>query len=149
MTQGDRMMLSAVDDAKDKPGTLRALSDAIKAQKEAKAVIWKAIFPPMVLLPGVAGFSYVLATQSIPIIVKVAPPEVWTPFNQAVRDVAEYLANHGAITAIGVIAAIVAFAYALPRWKALSPTSHISLKIRSTVCNGYCFSVCDSVAVNR
>ena len=117
MPQGDRMMLSAVDDARDKPGTLRALSDAIKAQKEAKAVIWKAIFPPMILLPGVAGFSYVLATQSIPIIVKVAPPEVWTPFNQAVRSFAEYMADYGSITAIGVVAAIAAFAFALPRWK--------------------------------
>ena len=107
MPQNDRMMLAAVDEAKDKPGTLRALAAAIKSQKDAKSVIWKAIFPPMVLIPGVAGFSYVLATQSIPIIVKVAPPEVWTPFNMSVRVVAETLASHGGMIVLGVIGAIV------------------------------------------
>jgi len=117
MPQNDRMMLAAVDEAKDKPGTLRALAAAIKSQKEAKSVIWKAIFPPMVLIPGVAGFSYVLATQSIPIIVKVAPPEVWTPFNMSVRIVSEIVASHGGLIVASVIGAIAAFTYALPRWK--------------------------------
>lgn len=117
MPDSDKLMLAALDDAKDKPATLRALADAIRQQKEARSVVLKAILPPLVLIPGVAGFSYVLATQSIPIIVKVAPPEVWTPFNQSVRDFAEIIAAHGGKIVIGVLATIIGFSMMLPRWK--------------------------------
>lgn len=117
MPKEDQLMLSAVDQAKDKAETLRSLVTAIREQKQARALIYKSMFPPMVMLPGVFIFSYVLATQSIPIIAKIAPPEVWTPYNAAVRDFSENVANHG-FKVMGILLALVVFmAYQMPRWK--------------------------------
>ena len=116
MPREDQMMLSAVDAAKDKPSTLRALATALREQQEARAILWKAVIPPMILLPGVAGFSYVMATQSIPVIVKIAPPEVWTPYNQAVRTFAETVSNHGGAIVLGLVLFVTAFSFSLPRW---------------------------------
>ncbi|HEX4918658.1 MAG TPA: type II secretion system F family protein [Limnobacter sp.] len=117
MPKEDRLMLSAVDYSKDKPETLRSLVTAIREQKQAKALITKAMFPPLVMLPGVFIFSYILATQSIPVISKIAPPEVWTPYNAAVRDFSEHVANHG-FKVLGAMAALIGYmAYQMPRWK--------------------------------
>ena len=62
------------------------------------------------------AFCYVLATKSIPIIVQIAPPEVWTTFNSAVRTTAEFFANQGGKTLIVVVAVGLYFMYQLPRW---------------------------------
>jgi type II secretory pathway component PulF len=116
MPREDRMMLSAVDASKDKPATLRALATALREQQEARSILWRAVVPPAILLPGVAGFSYVMATQSIPVIVKIAPPEVWTPYNQAVRTFAETVSNHGGSILLGVVLCVTLFSISLPRW---------------------------------
>ncbi len=116
MPREDLMMLSAVDAAKDKPSTLRALASALREQQEARSILWKAVIPPTILLPGVAGFSYVMATQSIPVIIKIAPPEVWTPYNQAVRTFAETVSNHGGSILLGIVVCVTLFSMSLPRW---------------------------------
>lgn len=110
----DRMMLSAVDSSQDKAKTLLALCQAINEQNASKKVIFGALFPPMILVPAVAVFCYVLSTQTIPIIVKIAPPEVWTPFNSAVRGFSEFISNNGLYLLLGVIASIIAYTRALP-----------------------------------
>lgn len=111
----DRMMLSAVDSSQDKAKTLMALCTAINEQNASKKVIWQALLPPMILVPAVAVFCYVLSTQTLPIIVKIAPPEVWTPFNSAVRAFSEFVSNQGAYLLMAVVASIVAFTKALPK----------------------------------
>ncbi|MCR2747609.1 type II secretion system F family protein [Limnobacter parvus] len=112
----DRLLLSSVDFSKDKPETLRALVSAIREQKEAKSLLIKALVPPFIMLPGVFIFSYILATQSIPVIAKIAPPEVWTPFNASVRNFSEGVADYGFLV-IGAMASLVLFfAYQMPRW---------------------------------
>ncbi len=112
----DRLLLSSVDFSKNKPETLRALVLAIREQKQAKTLLIKAMVPPFIMLPGVFAFSYILATQSIPIIAKIAPPEVWTPFNASVRNFSEGVADYGFLV-LGTIAALVLFfAYQMPRW---------------------------------
>lgn len=116
MPAQDRLMLSAVDVSKDKAGTLRSLITAVEEQRSARSLMIRALMPPMILLPGVFIFSYVLATQSIPVIVKVAPPEVWTPFNAGVRWFSEQVAAHG-FQVVGVMLVLIAlFMYQLPRW---------------------------------
>lgn len=116
MPQSDRLMLSALDDSKNKGKTLRALAQAIDEQKKAKSVILKAILPPLVLIPGVAGFAYVLSTKSIPVIAKIAPPQVWTPYNQAVRDAADLVANQGFMLMLSGALLLTVFLLSLPRW---------------------------------
>ncbi|MDX1668282.1 MAG: type II secretion system F family protein [Limnobacter sp.] len=117
MPKSDALILSAVDSSPEKHVTLRSLAGAIRSQKEAKAVVMKALFPPLVLIPGVAGFCYVLSTQSLPIIVKIAPPEVWTPFNQAVRSFSEGVSNHSVAIVLTTLGIIIGYAQLLPRWK--------------------------------
>ncbi len=113
----DRLLLASVDFSKNKPETLRALVSAIREQKEAKAMLRKALIPPFIMLPGVFIFSYILATKSIPVISKIAPPEVWTPYNAAVRSFSEGVANYGFLV-LGLLAAMVMFfGYQMPRWK--------------------------------
>lgn len=117
MPSGDRLMLTALDTAKDKVAVLHALREGIAQQREAKAVIFKAILPPLILLPGVGGFSWVMATRSLPVIVDIAPPQVWTNFNMAVRLFSEFVASNGLLTVAIVGAAVTALGYAMPRWK--------------------------------
>jgi type II secretory pathway component PulF len=113
----DKLLLASVDFSKDKPETLRALVTAISEQKMAKSLLIKALVPPFIMLPAVFIFSYILATQSIPIIAKIAPPEVWTPYNAAVRSFSEGVADYGFLV-LGTIAALVLFfGYQLPRWR--------------------------------
>jgi len=57
-----------------------------------------------------------LATQSIPVIVKMAPPAVWTPFNQSVRTFAEAIQRDGGWMALATICTTVLVTCALPRW---------------------------------
>lgn len=116
MPAGDRMMLSALDDAPDKAALMRQIAHNVREQKKLIGIVKGKVIPPMLILPGAFIFSYVMATQSLPIIVKIAPPEVWTFFNMAVRLFAEFVAKYGLIS-IGVIALLgTFFVYQLPRW---------------------------------
>lgn len=116
MPKSDQLILSALDSSRDLEGTLQSLAKAIERQREARATILKAIFPPLILIPGVAGFCYVLATQSLPIIVKIAPPEVWTPFNEAVRLFSEAIYHWSIPGLISISILIAAYLLCLPRW---------------------------------
>ena len=116
MPESDKLMLAALDDAPDKPALLRTLAQAVLAQKEIVSIVRGKLIPPMLLLPGAFAFAYVLATKSIPIIVQIAPPEVWTTFNQSVRVFAEFVAAHGGKAVLSVIVLTMLFIYWLPRW---------------------------------
>lgn len=119
MPHTDMVLLAAADSAGEKE-LVRVINDlctALEEQSQAKSILLKALVTPMVLLPGMGAFAYVLSSQSIPIIEKVAPVEVWTPFNQLVRTIANII-NHGAIYMIvAAVAFFVLMAYALPNWK--------------------------------
>lgn len=112
----DRMMLSAVRYAQDKPAVLRALAEAIRVQKSMRSVMKKAVLPPLLILPGIFVYAYVMASESIPILVQMAPPEVWTPFNMFVRRFAEFIGNHAATVVMLALAAVALVRYQLPRW---------------------------------
>lgn len=126
--KSDHMMLNALDSTKDKSATLRALADGVEEQGKATALIKKNLIAPLVILPGVGVFIYVLATQSIPIIVEIAPASVWTPFNQAVRSFAEFFATkwHYVLLAIGFL--IAGGYYMLPNWSGATRTRIENLK---------------------
>lgn len=116
MPASDKLMLAALDDAPDKPALLRTLAAAVVSQKEIVKIVKGKVIPPLLLLPGAFGFSWVLATKSIPIITQIAPAEVWTPFNQAVRVFAEFVAAHGGTTVGLIVVSGIFFTYQLPRW---------------------------------
>lgn len=118
MPQNDMIMLAAVDTASEKDFVriLNDLVDAITLQKTAKSELRAALRAPAVLIPGIAIFAYVLSSQAIPIIEKIAPPEVWTPFNSAVRFVANLISNGGFYAMLAAVVFIAGFVYFLPRW---------------------------------
>lgn len=117
MPKSDLMMLAAVDQSRDQPATLRALSASLIEQGLAKKLIVQSLITPMLLIPGAASFAYVLSTQAIPVIEKTAPPEVWTPFNSAVRGQAHLINSYGLTLSVAAIAAVALFLYSLRRWK--------------------------------
>lgn len=117
MPKSDLMMLAAVDQSKDQPATLLALSAALVEQGLAKKVVLQALVTPLMLIPGMAAFAYVLSTQAIPVIEKTAPPEVWTQFNSAVRGCAHFISSYGIYTSVIAIVAVVIFGFSLSRWR--------------------------------
>ena len=118
MPANDMMMLAAGDSAKehDLIKVLRDLCAALNEQAEAKKVIFKSMITPMLLVPGMAIFAYVLSSQSIPIIEKVAPQEVWTTFNNSVRVFANVINHAGAYVALAVALFGSILWYSLSRW---------------------------------
>lgn len=116
MPASDRLMLTAIDYTRNKPETFRMLAESLRQQAQVIEIIRKATIPPMILLPGIAAFCYVMSTISLPIMVKMAPREVWTPFNQAVRSFCEVVAAHGITIAIVSVALIALYTWLLPRW---------------------------------
>jgi type II secretory pathway component PulF len=117
MPRSDRLLLSALDDATDKPQLMRVIAQSIREQKLMQQTVRSKIIPPMLILPGAFGFTYVMATKSLPIILKVAPPGVWTPFNAAVRDFSLFVANYGGLLVLVCLGLLAFFSYQLPRWK--------------------------------
>jgi type II secretory pathway component PulF len=116
MPQTDGMLLTAVEHSASRAETLRALADAVEGQAEAKKLIYKQLATPLIMLPGMAALAYVLSSKSLPIIAKVAPPEVWTPFNAAVRNFANFLNNYGLLIALLAVGFAGVLTYLLPRW---------------------------------
>lgn len=116
MPPSDRMMLAAVDESRDKPQTLQDVAAAIREQKEARKVLVTALMTPLLLVPGILVFAYVLSAIVIPTISKVAPPEVWTPYLSFVRWVSQAIANYGIVAMALGVTALAAFVYSLPRW---------------------------------
>jgi type II secretory pathway component PulF len=119
MPASDSMLLAAVDSAKeaDKSATLRALANALREQAENKSVIVKSVMVPVIITPVVFGFAYILSSQSIPIIEKIAPKEVWTPFNSAVRTFANFTADYGLLCLLSLLAFAIFFTLSLPKWR--------------------------------
>lgn len=135
MPSSDRLMLAALDKAPDKVELMRTIAKSIREQEAMVAVVRKKAIVPILMLPAAFGFAWIMATKSIPIIVKMAPPEVWTPFNQAVRSFAEAIAAYGPMVAVAAVAAVAFFIYQLPRWRgslrakleSMSPTAALLL----------------------
>lgn len=112
----DRMMLSAVDDAADKPAIFRSISESIRQQNEMISMVRSKVIPPMAILPGAFCYAYVMATQSLPIIVKIAPPEVWNTFNSSVRNFSEFIVSAAPILIPLLIVGGFIFTRQLSRW---------------------------------
>lgn len=116
MPASDALMLAALDDAQDKAQLMRVIARAIREQREMRQLVRARLLPPLLILPGALGFAYIMATQSLPVILKVAPAEVWTPFNMSVRLFSSFVSHYGSGLAAFVLLAAAWFAYQLPRW---------------------------------
>lgn len=116
MPDDDKMLLAALDDAKDKPELMRFIAASIRNQRKMNALVKGKLVPPLMILPGAFAFSYVMATKSLPIIVKIAPPEVWGTFNMSVRVFADFVATYGLMSVGIAILLIIFYFYQLPRW---------------------------------
>jgi hypothetical protein len=118
MPLGDMVLLSAADSAADEDlvTIIGDLVTALENQQGAVKTIVQAMVSPLVLIPGVGAFAYILSSKSIPVIEKIAPPEVWTPFNDSVRGVANFINNYGLLFLFLSVVFIFGFSYCLPRW---------------------------------
>jgi type II secretory pathway component PulF len=116
MPADDMLLLAALDDAKDKAGLLRVIAQTIRERAQMVKLVRSRVIPPLLILPGAFGFTYIMATQSIPIIMKVAPPGVWTPFNALVRDFALFVAGNTGLLLLGAAFGAALVMYLLPRW---------------------------------
>lgn len=112
----DHIMLSALDSAKSKPDTLRELALAVREQRHGAAVLRKSMVPLVVLSPSICAMTYVIAFKAIPAASKMAGPEVWTPFNAAVRAFAQFLVTFGGPLVLAAIAAVILFLWHLPTY---------------------------------
>lgn len=118
MPANDRVLLSAADQYGMKAliTVLDELAASINVQREAGAVIRSALITPIILMPGLAALCYILSTRIIPIVEDIAPKEVWTPFNNSIRLLANFIRfNWPYIVMISVLS-IALFIYAAPRW---------------------------------
>jgi len=116
MPASDQMMLAALDDAPDKAALMRQIAQSVVDQRKLIALVRGKLVPPLLILPGAFVFCYVFATRSIPIVVKIAPPEVWSPVNLTVRMFAEFVASYGILSVVTFSALSAYFVYQLPRW---------------------------------
>lgn len=119
MPAEDRLMLAAGDtlEEEDFVVVIKDLCDAIEIQAASKMILWRSLITPMMILPGVGVFAYVLSAKSIPIIEEFAPASVWTPFNSAVRAVANVINVGGPYIILAAVLAVAAMAWALPNWR--------------------------------
>lgn len=118
MPDNDMMMLAAGDSASEKDliQVLHDLCIALEEQSAAKKVLLKNMTTPLLMAPGMAIFAYVFSSTSIPIIEKIAPPETWTPFNNAVRVLANFIHHSGPYLVLGFILFAGGLWYSLSRW---------------------------------
>jgi type II secretory pathway component PulF len=116
MPAADALLLSALDDAKDKAQLMRVIAQTIREQREMKQLVRSKLIPPLLILPGAFAFAYIMATRSLPVILKVAPAEVWTPFNMAVRKFSEFLTDYSAPMLVMGFVGLCWFLFQLPRW---------------------------------
>ncbi len=117
MPASDRLMLVSLDHSSNKVETLRILAASLREQALAKNLVVKAVIPPAILLPGISAFCWVMATQSLPIMVKMSPPDVWSPFNQSVRSFCEFVAQYGGTVVIVFVIVLIVFSWSISRWK--------------------------------
>lgn len=116
MPAGDRLVLAALDSAPDKAMMLRRMAKLVRGQADLLRAVRQKALVPFLVLPGAFVFAWMLAAKSIPLVIKIAPAEVWTPFNMSVRIVAEAIANYGGPAAVAAIVGVALFSFQISRW---------------------------------
>jgi hypothetical protein len=92
MPHDDHMAIGALGNSKKPIEALRALASNVEEQQALSRTVRNAILWPLVLLPVGFAFSWILTTQSLPIFIKTAPPEIWVGANAVFRSVAQAFA---------------------------------------------------------
>ena len=117
MPRADAIALGTLRFAQSMPKALRELALNIEQQTEMTRMVRSALVSPMILLPVAYAFAYVLSSVSIPEFAKQAPPEVWTPFNAAVRSAAALFEQWGPWLALALVGLLLwVFTWALAHW---------------------------------
>lgn len=129
MPPDDAMAIGAVGTSKKPIDALRALATNVEEQQILARIVRNAILWPLMLLPVGFAFSWILTTQSLPIFIKTAPPEVWVGANAVFRYVAEAFAAWAPLVfSLLCLALLWFFVWGLPgitrewRYKAESAT---------------------------
>lgn len=128
MPSSDKLMLGAVDRSRDQPATLEILANAVDDQMVAKKAIFIAVAKPSLYLAGASALAYMISTEAIPAIEKTAPAEIWTPFNDSVRILANVINNYGVLICVVAMLLVLFFVSQLPKWRS-------SLRLKMERCN--------------
>lgn len=113
--KSDMILLSAIDDAKDKVAAFRSLAHAVSFKQKSLKVLAVNLAMPMIAIP-IVGAICLLSSDIVKSIEKSAPPSVWTGFNSFVRFLATFINEYWVMIAIGLVAFVVTLVLMLPRW---------------------------------
>jgi type II secretory pathway component PulF len=116
MPKNDGLALTTLSKSVNQPKALRELADSIDRKNEMMKIIKTALISPVILIPVLTIFVYVLATRVIPEFIATSPAEVWDDFfNAAVRYSSVWINQFGWIVLLLVALSLFwAFAWALP-----------------------------------
>jgi type II secretory pathway component PulF len=116
MPKNDGVALTTLSKSVNQPKALRELADSIDRKNEMMKIIKTALISPVILIPVLTIFVYVLATRVIPEFIATSPAEVWDDFfNAAVRYSSVWINQFGWIVLLLVALSLFwAFAWALP-----------------------------------
>ena len=96
---------------------LKFLSATVEKTDAMAAAARKAILYPMVLIVIFSGMLTGFATQIVPTLVGLLPPERWPILGRILYAISQLIVHQGVFIAIVFFALIGLFFYSLPRWR--------------------------------
>lgn len=122
MPASDAMGLAVLRDTTDKPAALRFLADILEEEGQMIKVVRSALINPVIMLLGAFVMALVISYGIIPILEKVAPPEIWSGYPGLLRSVSGFVRSWGP-----VLAALIA---AFTGWLFIWGLPNLTLSVR-------------------
>lgn len=108
--------LQSVGDATMAEG-LRFLSSTVEKTDAMVATARKAIMYPLILIVVFSAMLTGFATQIVPILTDLLPPEKWPLLGRILYWISQTVIHYGVFIAIGFIGTLALFFFSLPRWR--------------------------------
>lgn len=93
------------------------LSDTVEKVDKMFRTMKKAVVYPVVLLIVFSALLTGFSLFAVPVLTELMAPEKWPLIGQALYAVSQTIRHYGAFIAVGLVAAIAAFAWSLSRWQ--------------------------------
>jgi len=112
------LMIDALQSAGDKSMAegLKFLSQTVEKTDAMTAAARKAIRYPLSMLVVFSAMLAGFATQVVPILTGLLPPEKWPLLGRILYSVSQMISNYGLYIALGLVSGFVGFFWSLPRW---------------------------------
>jgi type II secretory pathway component PulF len=112
------LMIDALQSAGDKSMAegLKFLSQTVEKTDAMTAAARKAIRYPLSMLVVFSAMLAGFATQVVPILTGLLPPEKWPLLGRILYTLSQMISNYGLYIALGLVTGFVVFFLSLPRW---------------------------------